>query len=282
MSELTAAAIDRITDLVREGGVPAATHLSDRRYAFRLRDSGGAERLEVVDVADTFDRPERRAGQVTVSDVFSLVAYVNRYRDEDETTLWGDRGAARIVAVLNDHPAGQPAFSDSAAAWGDHRATLQLQYDPDFSAWLGSDGKWYDQEGFASFLEQLASTVGDAATMYEIATSLRATKGVDFKQALNVSSGEVKLRYEETTSAKAGQKGELDIPTVFQITVPVYEGAEPTILVARFLYRIQGTELRLGYRLLRPSDAIRSAFVHVATQVQDGLKLPLLMGSPRR
>lgn len=278
MSDLTAGAIDRITDLVREGGVPAATHLSDRRYAFRLRENGGAERLEVVDIADTFDRPERRTGKVTVSDVFSLVTYVERYRDEAETTLWGDRVNARIVAVLNDHPATTPP---TGAAWGDHRATLQLQYDPDFSTWLGSDGKWYDQEGFASFLEQLANTVADAATMYEIATSLRATKGVDFKQALNVSSGEVKLRYEETTSAKAGQKGELDIPTVFQITVPVYEGAEPTVLVARFLYRIQGAELRLGYRLLRPSDAIRAAFIHVAQQVQDGLKLPLLMGAPR-
>lgn len=278
MSELTAAAIEEIERLTSNATELQYHEPFDDLLLVKSRDD---ESVIQFDLEAFRPRPRRRTGAVALTDGPSLTEYVARYRNNVETTLWADRDKLRVTAVLNDHPAGIPADAVNAGAWGDHRATLQLKFDPDWLAWIGADGKLYDQEMFADLLEQNAQTVSEAALLYEIATSLRAHKSADFTQALNVGNGEVKLRYEETITAKAGQKGELDIPQVFVITAPVFEGHEAVSITARLVYRLNGGDLRLGIRLLRPHIAVRQAFTDIALAIAGTLDLPILAGSPR-
>lgn len=281
MSDI-AQAIDRIAELTRDADEPVPAELVEGRLlAFRVEDG---QSIHLQDISAWADTPADKDGQVTVTDAASLVAYVNRHKHPRATTLWGSRKGARVVAVLDDHEAdvsGERAASAGGPRWGRHRATLQLEHSPNWLRWIQADGKWFDQETFADFLEQNAVDVIEAATMYEVATTLRASRSADFESALNVGNGDIKFRFAETTTGRAGQKGELEIPQFFELALAVYEGQQPQLVKARLLYRVGGGDLRVGFRLLAPDQLVRDSFDEVCGTVALGVELPVMLGTPR-
>jgi uncharacterized protein YfdQ (DUF2303 family) len=240
--------------------------------------------VKVIDLAtDDYRKrmgrePVRKSGTVKVSEAPSFSHYVNDHKDADATSLWADRDAGRIIAVLNGHVKDQ-----DEAGWGDHRSVLDLRKSPAWLAWTAASGKMIPQAEFAEFLEDRAGDVvtPDHATLLEVATSIEGTKRAAYKSGVRLDNGEIQFRYEETVAAKAGQRGDLTIPSQIELGISPFDGMDPYKVSARFRYRIgDDLVLLLGVVLDRPEDVLRSAFSQVLQEVELATDLPVLHGTP--
>lgn len=222
--------------------------------------------------------PRRKTGSVALTEHASFSTYVQGHGLPGATTLWADRDQGRIVAVINDHGTHD---LDDEPDWRDHRATLTLRLTPAWKAWTAASGQFIDQAAFAEFLEDRALDVvePDAAHLLEVATSIEATKNAAHKNAVRLDSGEVRVRYEETIEARAGQAGELTIPSRVELALSPYEGMAPYRVTARLRYRLGNGQLRLGVVLDRPEDVVRAAFADVLGAVQEATGFTVLHGS---
>lgn len=219
--------------------------------------------------------PARKTGTTRVWDVPSFAEYFGKHADE-HSEVYADAQRLQVTAVLDAHQA-------DAARWGGHRLLLELRKTPEWLAWMAHHGQLLAQEAFAEHLEDhLAELVAPpAAEMLEIAQSIQATSKVDFKSGTRLSSGQRQLEYVETTTAKAGQRGQLTIPDTFEIGLVPFEGSAPYKVTARFRYRISGEgQLKLGYRLDRPENVLRAAFDDVLGDLQSRVEHQVMNGAP--
>lgn len=259
------------------------------RFHVVTRPDGQAPHVIDIDALELdFDKkyekdsphPIRKTGTVYVQDADSFIDYIEKH-GLPESEVYADLGSMKLVGVINAH-AESVDGDEQYAGHGDHRVVLELVQTDAWKAWIGRDKKPQSQEQFAEHLEDRANDVitPDAATMLEIASSLIATTGVDFKSAVRLSDGQVQIRYEETATARAGENGDLEIPQVFTIAVAPFEGSIPVELQARFRYRIGSGNLTLFYALLNPNDIIRAAFVDYVALVSESVTQPVFKGRP--
>lgn len=229
--------------------------------------------------------PRRKTGTVHVQDAASFVAYLEKHRIP-ASEVYADLSRMALVGVINAHGESVPGDNQpGTAGHGDHQVRLELLPTDMWQIWTGQDKKLMDQERFAEHLEDNAADVvePDAATMLEIAQSLHATNSAQFKSGIRLDSGEITFRYEETISAKAGQTGDIDIPSTFVIAIAPFEGANRVEITARFRYRISSDRLLLSYALLDPADIARNAFLNHVEQVRTDLGdlgVPVYQGRP--
>lgn len=242
-------------------------------YVSKIRDD---ERVEVTNLERLLAAPLRPRGTAAIHHPEDFAEYVNRLGDPTYTTVWADPVAGKFVAVFDDHQ-----DSDNAG-WRSHTATLTLQDDPDWVAWMQRDGRLSDQAAFADHLEDLAHTVvsPDAATMIEVATSFNAKRSVNFASAVRVDSGDIALTYEEQTKASA-KKGTIEVPAEFVVRIAPFLGTEPSEIKARLRYRVGDGHLSIGYALLRPDVVRRDIIAALVGTLREAIDpMPVFMGSP--
>lgn len=228
------------------------------------------------------DHPRRKTGTVHVQSDDSFVAYVAKH-GLVATEVWADPARKQLVGVINAHAESDTGLDEGTAGHGDHLVSLELIHSPEWIAWTQHDKKWMDQQAFAEHLEDNAAdvTTPDAATMLEIAQTFHATTGTLFKSAQRLHSGEVTLNYEESTGARAGEKGDLEIPTQFVLSINPYAGQDDVAqVVARFRYRIRQGQLSLSYALVRPEDHALAVFSGIVASVNDSINQPVYTGRP--
>lgn len=235
------------------------------------------ERVDVISLERHLDSPLRGRGNAELHDPTDWAGYVRRLHDEEFTTIWADPDSGRITAVFDDHAAFHTPM------WRCHTATLVLKVDPDWNAWIASNNMLSGQACFAELIENLAHTVVDPepATMLEIARTFDAKRTVNFSSGVRLDSGDVQLTYEETAKAKAGERGQLDIPYAFTVHIAPFLGVPAADIQARLRWRIQDGELRIGYALLRPDHVRRDIIAALIGELRDQVEpVPVFMGLP--
>lgn len=235
------------------------------------------ERVEVTSLEAHLAAPLTARGTATLHDWTHFGDYVQRLGVEHHTTVWAQPDKGRVTAVFDDH-----ADADSPG-WRCHTAVLALQADPDWTAWINHNSRLGDQAWFAEHLEGLAHTVADPdpATMLEIAKTFDAKRNINFRSGIRLDSGDVQLTFEETTKAKAGHSGQLEIPAAFTVRAAPYSGMDTVDLSARLRWRITDGELAIGYALLRPDRALRDAMAALVGQIGERISpLPIFLGEP--
>lgn len=269
---------EAIIDVAREAGLREATPIevdAATLYVTAGRTHDGAIRHEVLDLESYLPRPKAKAGTVGLYAPASFVAYVNRHGG-DGTTLWADVQAARIVAVIDDHETEHPG-------WGQHRATLALRHPPAWSRWMGRSGKLGTQTEFAEHIEDSLPEIvePDGASMLELAQTFHASGSTAFRSHKRLASGAVEFTYEQTSEARAGERGQMEVPQRFTVALAPFEGLDPFKVEARLRYRIRDGELRIGYVLDRPDEVLRAAFVEIVETVGRETGCEVFMGTPR-
>ncbi|QXT62740.1 DUF2303 family protein [Tessaracoccus palaemonis] len=222
--------------------------------------------------AHTADTPEFLHRQVTVLDVDSLVDYLahntgidpSKVEDDNahgsgELEMWADIDRRTIKAIL-----------DGGTGLRKHTATLQLKTSREWDEWAQVDGKLFKQAEFAQFLENHISTIAepDGGTLLDVAQTLQATTSTVFKQQAILANGQRQFRWEETVDARAGQSGDLKIPSELTLVLRPFQGSEPIALLARFRFQIREGVLSLGIKLAEPENAIEEAFGVLVNQLQ--------------
>lgn len=267
--------VDEIADLARRASEIPDHNTDTNLLVVKLRQD---ERLEHHNLEAFLDHPNRPRGQACVHDPTDFAEYVNRIGDPERTTVWADVKRGAVTAVINDH------HNWADGGWRDHTATLLLQPDEDWVRWHRLNGQRVSQEEFGEFIENVAHTIvnPDAATMLEVATTMTAKRSLDFHQGTRLANGDVQLKFEETTTAAAGVRGDIEIPSVILVRLAPWMGVEPVNLEARLRWRIPNRQLAIGYELLRSDIAARDAFAQLVARVAEGLReeIPVLLGTP--
>lgn len=263
-------AVKAVAELARSGGEPTQLELG-MYYAVNLGD-----RVHEIDLTGNAfrDRPERKAGNTTVRDVPSFLAYAGKHGDED-SEIYADRQQLTVTALLDAH--------GDEPNWCQHRVTLRLKHSDEFEAWKSASGRMMPQTTFAEFIEEHRAAVTEppGAEMLELVQSFHATTKVTFKSGTVLHSGQRQLQYVEETNASAGAKGNLTIPQTFNLALAVFEGADVADAVtARLKYRIDDGRLTLGFHLDRLNDVVSGAFKAVVDEIGGGVVQPILYGTP--
>lgn len=230
--------------------------------------------------------PLRKRATVTVKDPDSFIDYVRRHQ-EPGTTLFGDLSTegASFTAILDYHlPNGDPAapdFHGGTPGWAQHQCKLVLQHSPEWQAWAAKDGEAFSQAEFAQFLEEnrLDIVEPEAGQIIDIAKSLEATTGSKFESAIRLDNGDRKFKYEQQTTAKAGERGELTIPEKLKLKLPVFVNGPAFPLEAFFRYRLANGGLVLFYNLIRPHKVIEAAVETAREAIEGETKLQVHHGS---
>jgi uncharacterized protein YfdQ (DUF2303 family) len=258
-----------IVDTALRAAPPAVLEVG-KIHAFHTAD--GVKTIDLTSPAHT-GIPPRKSGTTTVRDAKSWIAYFAKH-SSDATEVYSDSERLTITAVLDAHSADTPS-------WGDHRVVLSLRQTDAWKQWIRNDGELLDQEAFAEFLEDHLPELLEpsAADMLEIAQSIQAATKVDFQSGVRLSSGQRQFQYVETQTTKAGQKGQLTVPETFVIGLVPFEGSEGYRLTARLRYRITDRGLRMGYKLERPADILRTAFVDVVNEIDGDIEQPVMNGT---
>lgn len=207
--------------------------------------------------------PGRARGSYHPATVEALIAVITRHHDEQATTVWVHPTAGRVTTVFNDAAPGAPA-------WRDHRAVLQLTKTPEWEHWAKRDGHLGSQTDFAEHVEDgLAEIVEPAAAeMLELAQTFHAHQAASFRQATRLQDGRIQVRYDETIDAKAGDSGQMDIPSTFTLAIAPFLGEAPYKVTARLRYRSSGGNLQIGYKLDRPDRVIRDALEQISQRLE--------------
>ncbi|MGY5048257.1 DUF2303 family protein [Streptomyces sp. 900105755] len=216
----------------------------------------------------------RKTGTITVRDSASFLTYFGKHAD-DASEVYSDVEQLTVTAVLDAHAA-------DAARFGEHRLALSLRRTKAWQEWLQLNGRLVSQDEFANFLEDhLPNLVEpDAATMLEIAQSIKAHTKSEFQSSTRLQSGERKFAFVEDIKTSAGAKGDITIPETFRIAVPPFEGADAYSMTARFKYRLDRGVLTLGFKLEQPEERAKAAFADVLAAIADGINTPILNGTP--
>lgn len=249
-------------------------HVLEPGKAYVVASASGTQMFDLT--GDAYrDAPRTKAGRTTFRDAASFLAYYGKHHDAN-SEIYADASSLTITAVLDAHTA-------DGARFGKHRATLSLRTTDAWDQWIAKDGRLMEQTAFAEHLEDhLPELVTPpAAEMLEIASSIQGSTKADFQAGVRLANGTRQLSFVETTTAKAGQKGQLVIPETFEIGLVPFEGSAPYKMSARFRYRIEnGGSLRLSYKLDRPGDILKAAFADVLATVAKVISEPVMNGSP--
>jgi uncharacterized protein YfdQ (DUF2303 family) len=262
--------VQTIVDTTLRAAPPVALEIG-KIHAFHT--AGGVKTVDLTGPEHT-GLPPRKQGTTTVRDFTSFTAYWEKHAD-DNSEVYADSERLTVTAVLDAHTAAD-------ARWAGHRLHLALRETTAWKQWLHMDGELMDQEKFAEFIEDHLPELLDpvAADMLEIAQSFQAASKVDFQSASRLASGQRQFQYVETTTAKAGQKGQLTVPETFVVGLVPFEGSEGYRLTARLRYRIGQNGLRLGYKLERPDEIRKTAFADVVKAIGEQIDQPVMNGTP--
>jgi uncharacterized protein YfdQ (DUF2303 family) len=217
--------------------------------------------------------PLRKRGMTTLHDAVSFISVVNDQKGAG-TRLYSTINPPTFHAVFNDH-ADEPG-------WRDHAARYNAPLSPEWKTWTGMSGRHQTQTDFAQFIEtnlpDIATPLG--AVVLEVARTLEAKKKVNFASSVRLSDGSTQFTYEEDVQGSA-QKGQLQVPEVFVLAIPVFENGELWKVEAQLRYRIaDGGKLTIWYELVRPHKVIEAAVKELRATIAAETGLPILVGSP--
>jgi uncharacterized protein YfdQ (DUF2303 family) len=273
----------RIEDLTRRASYQAPPTAYDLEHEgpHVVRVLRGDERIETHSLEGWQETPNRNRGTATLYDPENFVEYVDRLGNAG-TTVWGNESALSFTAVFNDHE------TPHDPGWRDHIAVLQLQDDPEWTAFVQRSGRYMNQIDFAEFLQDYAPSIirPDGATLLEVAMNFKAHRKAEFEAAVDLETGDVSFQYSEQTTAKTAPKaGTVEVPREFVVALSPFLGMDPVAVTARLRFDIQKDGLQIGFRLVRPDLVRRDAFAAIRNTIAEGLAgldtvaIPVLLGS---
>ncbi len=226
------------------------------------------------------DTPEFIHRAVTLLDVASFADYIDRNTDASGAgyahgsgvlEVWANIDARNVTAILDGH-----------TGLRKHTATLALKVSREWAEWAAIDGKLLNQATFAQFIEDHMSTIAEpgGALLVDICETLTGKTNVNWRSQTLGRNGQRQFVYEETIEAKAGQKGDLAIPTELTLVLRPFQGADPVAIKARFRYTLTEGRLSIGVKLAEPERALEDAFSLIVDQVQESIPVHVNHGKP--
>lgn len=242
------------------------------------------------------DAPERREGTARFTDLKSLIAHANRFKDED-STIWLDRGqkSPALVSVLDYHRKG----AEGSPRFGRHRGMYAFPFSDEWQAWIGKTGQAMQDDDFARWLEDHLIDVAEPesalagakefsklsgagyaspAKLLELSKGLDVHVGQRIKEHRNLANGERTLHFDESHAGSDGQP--LKVPGAFLLTIPVFRAGAAYQLPCRLRYRASPSGVTWSYEVHRGQATLDHAIEEACELVRKETSLPVYDGTP--
>ncbi len=256
--------------------------------------------------------PKRLAGTARLSSLDSFIGWTKRFADADSALFAIDDRARPSITAVIDYNLSREGESetklehDEAARFGGHRGHYVFPLSDEWRAWTEQDGKVMSMVEFAAFLEDRIIDVVDPEISAEISPDLQRyitavtggsgriatpTALVGLSQGLkineianvaqhaNLTSGEAQIIF-QTRHENPETGGPVSVPSMFLITIPIFNNGPAYRLAARLRYRIKEGRPVFYYQLWRADRAFDDAFTEAVNRASSETKLPLFLGSP--
>lgn len=227
----------------------------DRRNLMALPEGYVVHSLENFQAA-----PNRIEAAPKFRDVASLAGYLDRFELPESVAM--SRPAENEIRVVIDHH-----IDSDTAAWCEHSATFKACFTPEYAAWRNIDHKPMGQVTALEFLEERAIDVVEpgAADIMDIIMNFDALKRVTFRQSTRLHDGQRQFLYHEENEVK----GQINLPEMIALRLPVYEGMEPDVIKVRIRYRIDDGKLTFAFLIDQRPALEMTAF----ERCEDALKV---------
>jgi uncharacterized protein YfdQ (DUF2303 family) len=198
-----------------------------------------------------------------------------RHFQTSASTIFVDREAFKVVGILNYHHPESPS-------WCSHRVTWTARRSKELQTWMQACKTPMTQVAFATLIEDQALTITKpcAATMMEIAQSIEACKSGTFKSVRRLDNGSFAFGWSETVEARAGSRGDLEIPREIRLTLRAFDGCAAEEFIARLRYKIDDGRLSLWIDLLNLDQLLADAFADLVEDIETDTDFGALWGKP--
>ena len=295
--------LERTRDMVEEYIQPSVVCLTEPGTGVRALALIGKDGIDAVP-ADVFeesrDKPRFRAGTATLLDLDSFIAHLQRFADSDSIVFAdNNRKSPSLTAVFDYHKVG----AEADAGFLRHRSTFAFPLSDEWKAWSEADKVLMKMHDFAAFLEdriidvlpaqglslnedqqRFVDTLGgnrriaDPAKLMELATGLQVFENSEVTNAIKLATGEAKMTF--SSQHVDAQGGELSVPSLFVLGIPVFRNGDPYQVLVRLRYRKIGGELVFFTELWRTDRVFDHAFDEAVDRVESEANLPVYLGRP--
>lgn len=249
--------------------------------------------------------PERAKGTTTIGSQESFAAFVTRHRAPNSVIFANDdRANPSFTAVFDYHDAGVAGAVDPAdtvrARFGEHRAKFAVAVSDEWKAWdQAAKAGFMDQQRFAEFIEDRISDVApppvdlpgyladlskalggdwaDASKLAELARGLQINVGETVKSHASLSTGEIAVTYETKHSDPGG--GQVRVPALFGIRVPVFHRGAVYFIGVRLRYRVQNGNITWAVKPYRPDLSWDHAFDEMSRAIEAATQVTMFLGT---
>ena len=225
------------------------------------------------DMEKFLPKPLRQKETRSVATLDAFNEYVKRFKTEESSIyVTGSNGRYTITAEL-DH-----AGAATGPVWTDRTASFSLTPSEDLERWLASNKKSLTQEDFANLLEERARNIVNpaAADILEMANTLHVTRNLSVKAVRRGSMAKNAILFNQDQSLKAGQDGEIELPTSFDIAVePFARYREGTKIKALLRPRIVDDQPRFTYELQQVEESIEIVLDAILGAIRTQTGLPV-------
>ena len=206
----------------------------------------------VADLSKYLDNPPRKKAHAIFSQCDSFIRYVNEHKDPFTRIYVPD--ALHVNAII-DHNG--PATFDPG--WGEHRADYAMQHSLEWATWTNANKSKMTQKDFCEFVEDNAKDFSDRTNMLELVRTLQINSNVAFNSWEKGDNGNVMLSFQKIVQARAGEKGEVDLPPTFQISIPCFMGGIMLPMQAKLRFEISESDkkLKLWYELQKVQQLVQ-------------------------
>lgn len=227
--------------------------------------------------------PQRKHGIIHLHDLESFVAYINRHKEPELTTIFCEANYASseisFAAIINDHASG-----NHGQQWRDYRALYIPDFSEEWKRWTSKNKEHQSQAEFATFIEDNLSDIAaldgfpSGKDLYEMALCFEANQDKTFKSKMRLQSGAIEFSLSENDDAQTIEK--MRMFERIAIGIPVFWGGDAYKIEARLKYRINQGVLKFWYDLIRPDQVIESATNTMIEKIKTETAVPLYFGKP--
>jgi uncharacterized protein YfdQ (DUF2303 family) len=237
--------------------------------------------LQQLDLEKYLPTPRRKRGEVTLATAASFIDWVNRNKTP-ETVIYAKESNTSFLAIFNGHEANKEGVAGNPG-WGDFTSRYDCPLSDEWKRWMEQSQhdtsvdskKAMKHAEFIQFIEDnlLDITKPSSGLMLAAVRAFEAKRDVKFASAKRLDNGDVSFAYAEDTVQQL-PPGTLALPSVFEVTIPVFQGGTPYVISANLRYRVTSGGLFLWYELVRPHKSLEHAFQQVGAQILEGTTVP--------
>jgi len=247
-------------------------------------------KLEDRDDEKLMSIPARKKGSISLNDTESFIAYVNRHKDPEYTTIYcySDYSTSKInfSCIFNDH--GRHIEDSDTQNWRDFRATHNPQLSEEWKRRVEDnsdvDGtRKFTQSELAQFLEENLNDIAvvdgmpTGTDLLEMATSFEANQDMRFKSAIRLQNGGVNMSFMQNDDDQTLVR--MKMFEKIAIGIPVFWGGDAYQITARLRYRVRDGRLIFWYELIRSDKVLEHATKGLIDKIKTETEVPLFIGA---